>query len=71
MSNNRDAFTADGANKLAKRIMAHWWGLGYDVDVWAEPVRVPLRHRDQLVYQVRSDMVNGMPVRRMAAVKGL
>ncbi len=54
--NNPDFLTSAGAASLAHRIVAYWLVKGFDANVWVEPVEATG------CYQVRSDLVNGLPV---------
>ena len=54
-----DSFDAVGAAILANRITAYWRKRGYDVNVWSELVP-GLKFE---MWQVRSNLVNGLPVR--------
>lgn len=69
--NTGNYFTKTGAEKLAGKIRSYWTKRGYEVDVRVESF-VPW-HDDfvegKSVFCVRSDMVNGMPQRRLAGVK--
>ena len=49
-------YTAD----LAEQIVSYWEARGKDVYVWVE--RFGVRRNGEPLYQIRSDMVNGLPV---------
>lgn len=64
----RDWLTRDGAYELAAAIKAYWAARGYVVTTMVEPVG-----QDQVAphkrgsWRVLSDMVNGLPQRRLTA----
>jgi hypothetical protein len=51
-----EAWSKNGAEELARKIMVYWLNKGHKVTAWAE--RVPRYYE---VYQVRSDLTNGAP----------
>lgn len=60
------AQTRDGARVLLEKIQAYWAGKGYDVHGQVFEAGYSERLRST-VYEVRTDLVNGMPQRRMAS----
>jgi hypothetical protein len=52
-----------GANRIAGIIKAYWEERGYDVNVEVRVARYD--NSNTLRFEVRSDMVNGFPVRRL------
>lgn len=58
-----------GAEQLAEQLKAYWRAKGFDVSFWIIPAK---RCGDDIEaatlarYDVRSDMVDGRPVRRLA-----
>ena len=71
MASSSDTFSLGGATRLANKIRRHWRAKGHDVLVWVEEVPAGTSHREFAyrdgVYQVRSNLVNGLP--RAAAIK--
>jgi hypothetical protein len=61
-----DGFTRDGAEKLAQSIRDYWSKRGYAPDVRVEPAPEGFLYvmRTGKWFVVRSDMVNGRPLRR-------
>ncbi len=57
--NNLDALTSTGSKMLADRITEYWIDKGYSPQVWTERI-------GDKTFQVRSDLVNGLP-RRLTA----
>ena len=48
-----------GAQKHIALIRQYWWSKGHTkVDAWVVPIG---KHRKQLVYGVRSNLINGVP----------
>lgn len=64
MRANRNYFTQEGAEELARRVERYWRDRGYRVRAWTERVGTfePLL-RTSGWYVVRSDLVNGWPRR--------
>ena len=62
----RDTLSSTNAYKLAQKIEDYWLGEGYAVKAWIEPVRAAIKSETgedvvQTIFQVRSDLVNGIP----------
>lgn len=57
----RETLTKDAAKQLARRIEAYWRARGYVVNVRAEPMRESYDDKVPAYYQVRSDMIGGLP----------
>ena len=62
----RDRLSSAGAYKLAQKIEEYWLGEGYIVKAWIEPVRAAIKSETgedvvQTIFQVRSDLINGVP----------
>lgn len=57
-----DSFAKSGAEKLARRIQQYWAERGYDVDAHAAVVAYV---EGMPQYGIRSDMIGGMPQRRI------
>jgi hypothetical protein len=51
-----EAWSKEGAEEIARKIMFYWLTRGHTVKAWAE--KVPRYYE---VYQVRSDLTNGAP----------
>jgi hypothetical protein len=67
-TNAGEYLTIDGAAKLAGMIRRFWFDKGHLISVWVEPIRVKPAGADKSAgpstfYQVRSNLVNGRPVR--------
>lgn len=60
---NIDSFKQEGSLKLASIIKQYWRDRGYDVSIRVE--YFVTAHGG--TYAVRSDLINGMPQRRLAA----
>jgi hypothetical protein len=63
---DRDGFSLDGAIALADKIKRLWREKGFVVNTKVEPIDVKLggsRQKPLTLYQVRSDMLNGLPSR--------
>ena len=60
--------THTGAAALAKRIQAYWAERGYLVQTWVIEGRYDPAHRSSR-YDVRSDLVDGLPRNRPSAVR--
>jgi hypothetical protein len=58
MTGPGDTLTASGANNLASRVKSFWSEQGFVVRVWT--VSRPIAH-DENQYDVRSDLLNGLP----------
>lgn len=57
----------EDAEILVQRIVHYWAERGYIVNCWVEPA--PGHNKDvSRLYNIRSDMVNGWPIARMAGV---
>ena len=61
-----DTLSSTNAYKLAQKIEDYWLGEGYIVKAWIEPVRASIKSEAgedvvQTIFQVRSDLVNGIP----------
>ena len=72
---NQDRFRKEGAEVLARTIQRKWREKGCEVKVWVEPLtdmtaisRLAIAKRDEPLYVVRSDMVNGLPRVPVAAL---
>jgi hypothetical protein len=65
MSKDRDCFTLDGAIAMADQIKRLWHEKGKSVNTRVETIDIKLGGRDKplTLYQVRSDMLNGLPSR--------
>jgi hypothetical protein len=65
---DKDSFTLDGAIAMAAKIRRIWHNTGHDVHAWVEPIDVKLGAREKpiMLYQVRSNLVNGLPPRKVA-----
>jgi hypothetical protein len=65
---DRDSFTLDGAIAMAAKIRRIWHKAGHEVHAWVEPINVKLGAREKsiMLYQVRSNLVNGLPPRKVA-----
>jgi hypothetical protein len=67
---DKDSFTLDGAIAMAAKIRRLWQEKGHthDVHTWVEPIDVKLGAREKpiMLYQVRSNLVNGLPPRKVA-----
>jgi hypothetical protein len=66
----KDSFSLDGAIALANKIKRLWWEKGLVVTTRVEAVDAlggvklgGVRQRPIHLYQVRSDMINGLPSR--------
>ena len=63
----RDTLSSTQAFKLAQKIEDYWLGEGYVVKAWIEPVRAAIKSEStgedqvQTIFQVRSDLINGIP----------
>ena len=63
----RDTLSSTQAFKLAQKIEDYWLGEGYIVKAWIEPVRAAIKSEStgedqvQTIFQVRSDLINGVP----------
>lgn len=57
----RNGFERDLAEERARRIRAVWANCGHKVDVWIEPLG-----KNRTSWVVRSNLINGMPPRRVA-----
>lgn len=55
----KDSFSLERASALVRKIESYWRGRGREVRVWIEPISGI--DSDGTVYQVRSDMLNGLP----------
>lgn len=66
-SHRVDSFTEQGATELARRIRAAWRRQGWDVTVTVERVASApdAEGRSLAHFTVRSDLVNGLPQRRL------
>lgn len=60
--------THTGAAALAKRIQAYWAERGYAVQAWVVESCYDPAHRSSR-FDVRSDLVDGLPRNRRAAAK--
>jgi hypothetical protein len=66
--------TEKGANRLRGIIWAYWRGRGYDVQLHLEKMMVTTMEDktdgrgEAALYAVRSNMVGGMPVRRLPEI---
>ena len=60
----RDHITLAGAERLKGIIEGIWWERGYDVKVEIKS-RAHFTSNRNTAYDLRSDMVNGLPVRRL------
>jgi hypothetical protein len=62
---DRDSFTLDGAIALADKIKRLWQAKGKSVNTKVEIIDIKLGDREKplTLYQVRSDMLNGLPSR--------
>ena len=62
-----DTLSSTNAYKLAQKIEDYWLGEGYAVKAWIEPVRASIKSEStgedqvQTIFQVRSDLINGIP----------
>lgn len=54
--------------KLAERIRAYWLVRGFEVNTWLDQEGYDDGLR-QFIYSVRSDMVNGLPARRVSQAR--
>lgn len=65
---DQDSFTLDGAIAMAAKIRRLWAEKGHEVCTFVEPIDVKLgeRERPLMLYQVRSNLVNGLPPRKVA-----
>ncbi len=63
-----DSFSEEGARELAHRIHSAWKRQGWEVEVRIERVASEDmgETRSKAHYTVRSDLINGMPHRRLA-----
>jgi len=66
----RNFTTEEGAAQLASRIQAYWAEQGADVVAWAEKTEFDPRLR-ACRYDVRTNLVNGMPRRGLAPRGGV
>ena len=63
----KDTLSSTTAYKLAQKIEDYWLGEGYVVKAWIEPVRASIKSEStgedvvQTIFQVRSDLLNGIP----------
>lgn len=57
------AFSKPSAENLVRIITRYWVKRGHDVLVWSEPVETQVAGEDAeaVIWQVRSDLVNGLP----------
>lgn len=60
----------NGANEIARRIKEYWEARGYTVDIDLRPVEFTTELRSSR-YDVRSNLVNGWPVRKAPAEQRL
>jgi len=60
----KDWLSEKNARVLANNIRGYWQDRGHGVDVWTE--MLPRVFGAKGVWVVRSDMVNGLPVRRLS-----
>ena len=61
MTEADDYLTMEGATRLASRIRDYWSARAEAVRVWVEPIK--RAGLDDRAYQVRSDLVGGLPAR--------
>ncbi|MFD1623785.1 hypothetical protein [Azospirillum griseum] len=63
-----DSFSEQGARELAQRIRSSWNRLGWEVEVRIERIASEDMGdtRSKAHYTVRSDLINGMPQRRLS-----
>lgn len=61
----REHCTAAGAENLRQRIKDYWYQRGYLVSAWTEANKWSCATRVARV-DVRTDMANGLPVRRVS-----
>ncbi|MEO1028778.1 MAG: phosphoglycolate phosphatase [Pseudomonadota bacterium] len=54
----------NGANELARRIQEYWSSRGYQVEIDLRPVEFTTELRSSR-YDVRSNLVNGWPTRKL------
>jgi len=69
MSGLTDSFTMDGAIALAAKIKQLWHEKGnFEVHTWIEPIKIKLggREKELTLYQVRSNLINALPPRKVA-----
>ena len=64
----RNYSSVHGAQALAAAIKRYWAARGYDVSVWCVSTQ-RINSTDDSITRVRSDMVNGFPVRRLPKSK--
>lgn len=59
------------AEEMARNILEYWQRIGYDITAWVEESQMRAAGRSEvaMVYSVRTNLVNGLPVQkqRMAA----
>lgn len=68
MKNPVDWLEVGNAHRLAAKIRGYWFERGYNVSVWVE--EQPPKQRTIHQGFVRSDMVNGMPTKKIATTHG-
>jgi hypothetical protein len=58
-----DNCSAGGAERLMREIRQYWAKDGHVVRVWvvAPPSRTTNEHHGQMIYSVRSNLLNGLP----------
>ena len=54
----KDSLSLERAGTLARKIERVWAASGYAVRAWVEPIP---GIENETLYQIRSDMVNGLP----------
>lgn len=68
ITNVGELLTLDGAEALARKIRSYWVKRGFSVDTHIEAMGTDETWRGQ-IFCIRSDMVNGMPIRRFVEGK--
>lgn len=57
-----DGLSEYGAMKIADKIRGYWFERGHTVRVWTEPItRSITKDKKEIIYCVRSDLINGRP----------
>lgn len=66
-----DAWSREGAEAIGRRIRAFWLRKGFVVRYWVVKQAADPRFQSLPRFDVRTDMVNGFPIRRLEAIKSI
>lgn len=66
-----DAWSREGAEAIGRRIRAFWMRKGFVVRYWVVKQASEARFQGLPRFDVRTDMVNGFPIRRLDAIKSV